>query len=275
MDAIMGIVAQVEVAQVAFDINKALALTTRARSLGLQGKFDEAHKLLDEAASLTPSDGLRAQIAIALERGRLVNTGGNPAGSVAHFRQAWDLAQTGGDTVLDLGVDALHMLAIVEPVDQAEAWTAQALALAATSKNPMVSGWRGPLLNNIAWSNFDAGRYERALALFTEDAAYRAKANRVRETRIARYGIARTLRALGRIAEATTLNEQLVIDAEAIGDEPSYVFEELAECFAASGDSAKSADYARKALNRLQKDGSFVAEEPLRLKRLQVLAGVS
>ncbi|MFD2261851.1 tol-pal system YbgF family protein [Lacibacterium aquatile] len=273
MDAIVVMVAQVQAGEVAFDINKALSLTRTARSMGLQGKFKDGHDLLDQAERLTPPDGLRGKVAIALERGRLVNTGGDPAGSVPHFLKAWTLAETGGEPLLDLAVDALHMLAIVEPVDKAEDWTKQALALAATSKNPMVSGWKGPLLNNIGWSNFDVGRYERALTIFAEDAAYRDEINRPREARIARYGIARTLRALGRIDEALTLDLQLVKDAADMGDEPSFVFEELAELYDAKGDKTQSAAYAAKALNRLRSDSFFVKDEPVRLKRLEVLAG--
>lgn len=142
--------------------------TQVARALGLQSRFDDADALLD---SLTIDDAAVAARA-ALERGRVRNSSGDPAGAVPYFLAALDAASGAGLTFLQ--VDALHMLAIAEP-DQAEQWTDAAFAALDGVDEPRTLRWRVSLHNNIGWRLFDEGRLAEAATSFesARDAATR------------------------------------------------------------------------------------------------------
>src|SRR5262245_45577888 len=68
-------------------------LTQVVRSLGLQRKFDEAYKILDEAEKLLPKDAKRAAVRLKLERGRAFNSSDYKDKARPHFLAAWDEAR--------------------------------------------------------------------------------------------------------------------------------------------------------------------------------------
>lgn len=140
--------------------------TQVARSLGLQGRFDEGDEVLDAIASDAPAVRTR----VTLERGRLRNSEGDPAGAVPLFRAAADDAASAD--LLFLHVDALHMLAIADAADSAH-WTVEALALLDTTDDARTLRWNVTLRNNAGWTFFDAGRFTDAVAAFelSRDAA--------------------------------------------------------------------------------------------------------
>ena len=126
-------------------------LTQVARALGLQGRFDEAHELLDSL----PNDHVR----VPLERGRLHNSAGDPALAIPFFREAAEHA-TGF-----LKVDALHMLAIADQANAAE-WTRAGLDAVAASDDPRTKRWATSLHNNYGWTLHAAGDLAGALRSF-------------------------------------------------------------------------------------------------------------
>lgn len=142
--------------------------TQVARALGLQERYAEAHAILD---GIDVSGDVVAARA-ALERGRLHNSAGDPERAVPYFLAAADAAS--GACHVFLRVDALHMLAIVEP-DQAEEWTAAALEVLEGVVDARTLRWRVSLHNNAGWAQFDAGRFDEAIAAFerSRDAATR------------------------------------------------------------------------------------------------------
>jgi tetratricopeptide (TPR) repeat protein len=142
--------------------------TQVARALGLQGRFADADAVLDGVAIDDAAVAARA----ALERGRVRNSSGDPAGAVPYFLAALDAAAAAGLTFLQ--VDALHMLAIAEP-DQAEQWTAAAFAALDGVDDPRTLRGRVSLHNNAGWRLFDEGRVPEAIASFeaSRDAATR------------------------------------------------------------------------------------------------------
>ncbi len=188
-------------------------LAERARRLGLAGDFPGGHALIDEAEQMAANDP-QARATCAIERGRLYNSAGAREKARPLFDQAWQLAR--GAEAHALAVDAAHMLAIVGTLGDAIEWTARALAY--IGDHPEAELWRGPLLNNLGWSYFDAGRFADALALFEQAADIRRLAGQKRELRIARYAVIRTLRALGRPEEARRLAEQTARTAAADGE---------------------------------------------------------
>ena len=87
-----------------------------ARTLGLQQKFDSAHAVLDEIKALLPAAGEKATVRYLLERGRTLHSSKRQAESIPPFTEAWQRANKAGFDFF--AVDALHMLAIVVPVEE-------------------------------------------------------------------------------------------------------------------------------------------------------------
>lgn len=133
------------------------------RAQGLQRKFPEAHRTLDEAEQLLTPETKVARVRYLLERGRAFNSGGQVEKARPLFLQAWDAARTCGAE--DYAVDAAHMLGIVEPPEMALEWNERAIAQAEASQNPRVRRWLGPLYNNTGWTYYDKADYSIALTL--------------------------------------------------------------------------------------------------------------
>ncbi|MFM9919924.1 hypothetical protein [Lacisediminihabitans sp. H27-G8] len=143
------------------DTERAELTTQLARAIGLEGRFDEAAALLIELDDGAPVVGVR----VLLESGRLMNGSGHPDAAAGLFRQAASIAHRAD--LLFLRVDALHMLAIVDP-DGAEDWTAQAAAVAEESPDPRTRRWLVSLHSNLGWYRLEAGDPSAALESFTE-----------------------------------------------------------------------------------------------------------
>ena len=133
--------------------------TQVARSLGLHERYDEADAVLDGIRSPSQAGAVR----IALERGRLRNSAGDPAAALPLFRAAAEGAA--GEDLVFLRVDALHMLAIADGAHAGE-WTARALAVLDGTTDARTQRWRVSLHNNAGWPHVDAERYDEAIAEF-------------------------------------------------------------------------------------------------------------
>lgn len=146
------------------DIGRAEVLTQLARVEGLRDDFDAGDALLDEADQLAGNEPV-VQTRVALERGRLRNSGGSPEHAMPLFLAAYEQALGAGEEFL--AVDAAHMLAIAGPDFETRlGWTQRGIELAERSADPEVTGWLGSLYNNAGWDCFDAGDYETALDWF-------------------------------------------------------------------------------------------------------------
>ena len=187
---------------------RAEVLTQLARVEGLRGRFEQCDALLDQAEALGG-----AEARVLLERGRRERSSGRPGAGVAQFEQAFELARTSGEDVL--AVDAAHMLAIV---GDSEAWTARAVEIAASSDDPGVRYWLGPLYNNVGWSRFETGDAAGALEAFELALASRERDDpRPYAREIARYAVGKALRALGRADEAAAKHEECLAWAAEAG----------------------------------------------------------
>jgi tetratricopeptide (TPR) repeat protein len=243
------------------DGGRAEVLTQLARVEGLRGRFDACDAFLDEAEALGG-----AEARVLLERGRRERSSGRPGAGTAQFEQAFAVARSLDDDVI--AVDAAHMLAIV---GDSEAWTARAIEIAASSDDPGVRYWLGPLYNNVGWSRYEAGDAAAALEAFELALASRERDDpRPYPREMARYAVGKALRALGRPADAAALLEACLAWAAASGVEDGWFHEELAEDYAALGRDADAAVQAERALQLVSED-----DEPARLARLRALASVS
>ncbi|RJO63525.1 MAG: tetratricopeptide repeat protein [Myxococcales bacterium] len=246
-------------------------LTQIARTQSLQQKFKEAHALLDEAETLIGGKDSVALVRLWLERGRTHNSAGEKDAARLFFLKAYRLA-----LALDVrfhAIDAAHMMAIVETPDLALEWNLVALHMAESSASPPSRRWQGSLLNNLGWTYFDKQQYADALALFEKALVFREEQGKPEPVRVARWSVARTLRALGRVPEALAMQKQLAEELERLHETDGFVFEELAECHAALGDAKQARDYAARAYGELGKLAWFVQAEPERLERLKALMG--
>ena len=201
---------------------RAVYLTQLARAFGLQERYDEGHAELDALDDSHPEVSVR----IALERGRLLRSSGEPAQARPHFEEAARVAPEGG---LDaLHVDALHMVALVaEPADQLDR-NYVALAFAKASEDPAARNWDASLLNNIGMARADSGDFAAALAAFEEALVARERIGDPHRTRVARWMVAWALRNLGMSEVALEIQRELKAELEAAGEVDPYVDEELA-----------------------------------------------
>ncbi|KAH8549426.1 hypothetical protein BGW37DRAFT_117006 [Umbelopsis sp. PMI_123] len=197
----------------------AQALTQLARSQGLQEKFDLAKETLEKSRQ-TSNDAI-PHIRYLLEYGRVLRTSGYKEESTPYFKKAYDAAVDVEDFY---AADAAHMLAILDPTTgpvEGRTWSEVALEIARKSTNPPTQGWAAIILNNTAWDNFDQGEYQEALNRFKEAAELRKNAVEYKETlktkqgyRIARWSVAHTLRHMGRLDEAYSIQKQLLSEGE-------------------------------------------------------------
>ncbi|MEK7783952.1 MAG: tetratricopeptide repeat protein [Chloroflexota bacterium] len=244
-------------------------LTQIARAQGLQRKFDEAHRTLDEAQSLLTDDLAQARIRYLLERGRVFNSSKHREQARPLFLEAWELATSAGED--SYAIDAAHMLGIVEQPEQALEWNLKALVLAETTPDERAQNWRGSLYNNIGWTYHDAGNYQKAFDLFERALRWREAQGRLPQIRIAKWCVARALRSLGRLEEALAAQQALLAEHENAGGKDGYVYEELGECLLALNRQEEARPYFALAYDELSKDPWLADNEPARLERLKQL----
>ena len=243
-------------------------LTQIARAQGLQRRFEDADRTLDDADAALGSDDQRGRVRILLERGRIANTAGRPGRGADSFLAAWELARSAGEDAL--AVDAAHMLGIVEPPDSARAWNARAMELARSSSDAAARRWIASLANNMGWARHDAGDYVEALELFRVAVAERERQDDPARTRIARWSVARCLRSLGRADDALAEQRSLAAELAVVGEIDGYVTEEIAECLLTLGRNAEARPWFARAYAELSADGELRTREPDRLERLRV-----
>jgi tetratricopeptide (TPR) repeat protein len=196
-------------------------MTQVARAFGLQGKFDQAGAILADL----PTEPAELAVRSMLEMGRVANSRGNPAEARDLFEPAFAAASDRGFE--HLAVDALHMLAIVAPAPEQEALNRQALELAVGASDPRARDWRASLLNNLGWAIFERRDHLAALAVFEDALAARIEQGKAGNIQVARWCVARTLRALGRFDEALAIQQSLAAEHAAAGTSDPYVNEEL------------------------------------------------
>ena len=87
-------------------------------------------------------------------------------------------------------------------------------------------------------------------ALFERALAERQKRGPNRETRIARWCVARCLRSLGRLEEALAQQHELLAEEVAAGEAAGFTWEEIGECLLALGREVEARPALRAGLTR-------------------------
>jgi tetratricopeptide (TPR) repeat protein len=243
-------------------LGRGVLATQVARALGLQGRYADALEALDAVSSERPELAVR----VLLERGRVVNSRGDGAAARPHFEAAFELAIE--DRLENLAVDALHMIAIVAPEAEKEALHERAIGLAAGASDPRARQWLGSLYNNLGWTRFEAGDVEGALSLFERALDERLLLGKQRQIDIARWAVARALRALGRTDEALSLQRAILASTTGMDIVDPYVHAELAECLSALGLADEAKGHATRALEAFADDPTSEAQLVARLTEI-------
>jgi tetratricopeptide (TPR) repeat protein len=210
-----------DAAEAAAEPDRTAWLSQYVRALGLQEKYDEATKVLDRLTSTDPA----TEVWLGLERGRVLRSSGRPDDARPWFQLAADAA--GAEGLDALQVDALHMLALVAPAEEQPAVHDRALAIARASDDPVARDWDASLLNNVGMTYADAGDFASALDAFEQALAARERIGDPARTRVARWMVGWALRNLGRRDEALAVQQGLKAELDSIGDQDTYVDEEL------------------------------------------------
>jgi tetratricopeptide (TPR) repeat protein len=245
-------------------------LTQLARVRGLHGDFDAGERLIEEAEA-TAGDSQIALAYVELERGRLRRSSGSVKASLPLFESAFGRSLEALHYFI--AVDAAHMAALASPDREGiVAWTERGVELAESQVTARY--WLGPLLNNLGWEYYEAGDFELALDAFQRALTAReANPESRAPIEIARYAVGKTLRALGRSAEALPLLQQATTWAIESGAPDGWFHEELAEEYAAVGRDDEAHEHARLALPLLLEADPAFADDPERSVRLRQLAG--
>lgn len=185
------------------------------------------------------------------------------------FERALDLAKQLHEDFY--AVDALHMLAIVAPPEESLSLNRQAIEFAESSKSEKARNWLGSLYNNTGWAYHDLGDYASALEIFQKAEVWQRSKNRVKETRIAAWCVARTLRSLGQIEEALSRQMALKDEFDSSGESDGYVSEEIGECLLLLNRAPEARPYFLNAYELLAQDPWLAANESERLARLASL----
>lgn len=191
--------------------------TQLARALGLQGRFDEAREILNAITDAAPA----VQTRVALERGRLANSSGDPVAAVPLFELAERLASAAHLEFLE--IDAIHMLAIADG-ERASGHAARGLQRVESAEHARSKRWAVGLHNNLGWTLFDSGDAAGALVEFGEALAAAVAWGTPDQEFFSRWAIARAYREVGRLSDALELQETLLDERPGDAD----VLEELA-----------------------------------------------
>ena len=249
----------------------ALSLQTQiARTYGLRSRFDEAHAVLDRVEPELATAGPEPRVRYLLERGRTWRSARQVDKARPLFLQAVDLAVAAKLEIL--AIDAMHMMAIVEPPESQMAWNRRALAAAAQASDPAARNWEASLANNVGMTLHEQGRYDEALASFRTALAARERMGKAPAIRVAHWMIAWTLRAMKRHDEALAILTRLEREGAAAGQPDGYVFEEIGENLLALGRSGEAKPWFAKAHAQHSLDTSLNRPGDAQLARLLALS---
>jgi tetratricopeptide (TPR) repeat protein len=243
--------------------------TQIARTYSLRRMFDEAHNLLNKVEQKLSAETGLPHVRYHLERGRTFNSAGKKAEALQQFLKAKEIAQALNEDFYT--IDAIHMLAIVAPTDEAIALNEEGVILAESSANAQAKNWLGALYNNLAWGYFDKGEFEKALSVFLRALQWREQQNLPRAIFIAKWCVGRTLRALNRIDDAIKIQLGLMEEMLETDQPDGYVYEELGELHLIKNEPVHKM-YFGFAYTTLSKDGWLAENEKERLQRIKVLS---
>lgn len=247
-----------------------------ALAQAMQQKFVEAHQTLDKAESQLTADYPLAQARILLERGRVFHQAGEMARAVPFFKQSYEVSMHHNFDYH--AINAAHMVPMaIDSVQEKIEWNKIAIALAEKTSDTRSRLWLGSLYNNLAQNYVEAAEYEHALEMFEKCKEFAQQQHQPLIVRGAEWGIARSLRSLGKLGQACEIQQRLLqewdlvvknneLPEEFVRSARGMVNEELAEIHL-----AYAKQFAQSAYDDLSKDAWCVRLIPDRLERMKRL----
>jgi tetratricopeptide (TPR) repeat protein len=159
------------------------------------------------------------------------------------------------------------MLGIVSEGQKSIQWNKLALQRAAHSKLKRAQNWKGSLLNNLGWTYFNSGDFNTALTTFESALDFQKALGDPVRIRVARWTVARCLRALKRYDEAFVIQSELIQYPE-----QGYVSEELGELLLVLGRSDDAKPRFKRAYELLSQSLGSDPGQANRLARLKELS---
>jgi hypothetical protein len=191
-------------------------LTQAARAQGVQERLDEAQATLARSgAENSESPRLRARH--ALERGRLLRRSGDRDGAARSFILAYEIALESNEDAL--AADAAHMMALIAPVNEAEAWVERGLVAALGSDRPTARAWAGTISYNWAMALSERGDHAGAALYLARALAARQAQGDADLTRATERALAQELAFTGEAAQARAILERLLREERAAGED--------------------------------------------------------
>jgi tetratricopeptide (TPR) repeat protein len=234
--------------------------TQIARTKGLRKDFESAREILKNIEPKIAEAGPEARTRYFLELGRSYASASHDARSLNNaakeqarkaYSAALDTAKAG--RLDSLAIDAIHMFAFIDtaPSDQLK-WGKAALAVVVASDQLTAKRWEASVRNNIGYALHQLGRYEEALAEFSQAVSIRERGKNREATRTAYWMVAWTLRALTRTDEALEIQLRLEREADDAKQPDPYVFEELELLYSGKGNKERAEYYGarKKALSK-------------------------
>ncbi len=244
-----------------------LLRTQIARCYGLKDEFETAEDTLILVGDELDAKPFLVQGYYYIELGRILNSAKKPAEALPYFIKTLEISELAGEPLTALRIDALHMLAIVDP-KHSQKWNLEAVGIAERSFDPTVTKWKASLYNNLGWSYFDEKDFEQAMDWFNLSLSERVILHQTKEINIARWCIARVHRELEQWDKALHLQEHNLRESP----DDHFINEELALIYNHFGDAVAAKPHAEKALIMLEKDPWINTEEVERLITLRKIS---
>jgi len=234
------------------------AASMRARTMLQLGDRHGGEAWLEQARARTSVDDPLGWSRYLGVRGRFEWTAKDSAATVATFRELFDYCEANG--LYERAVDATHMNALVAPREERLEWARNGIAMAEAGE---LTGWLGPLWNNMGWDYVDAGEYEAGLEALEQARIYHDATGQQLSMLIADYAVAHVKRLMGDLTAAKTELQGVFDQADAMQEAGhldaiewmGFSRWELAETALAEGDDEAAIEFMRQALGELEQAG--------------------
>lgn len=242
------------------------ACAMRARSYLILDRADEGRPWLDMAGALADTSMPLGWSRYLAARGRFERSGGDLETALGTFLEMFDFCAAHG--LHERAVDAAHMLALTGDPGEKDEWSLRGIEMA--EKGGM-TGWLGPLWNNLGWDYVSAGRYGEARAALEKAREYHYAGTSELPKLIADYSVAHVIRLEGRLDESEAAMRAVFDRASQLSDE-GFVDGmewmglsrwELGEIAISRGEAGFGLGMLRRALGELEQAGmpSWDAED--------------
>ena len=231
------------------------AASMRAKTMLQLGDRHGGEAWLEQARARTSVDDPLGWSRYLGVRGRFEWTAKDSAATTATFRELFDYCEA--NNLYERAVDATHMNALVAPREEHFEWAHKGIAMAEAGE---LTGWLGPLWNNMGWDYVDAGDYEEGLEALEKARIYHYETGQQLSKLIADYSVAHVKRKMGDIAVAKT-ELQGIFDRASAMQEAGHLDAiewmgfsrwELAEIAVTEGDNQTAVALMNQALGELE-----------------------